>query len=136
MESREAQDTRLCGAHNQAVGIARPLRWHTELHEAAEHNSRALNASLDIHRTWTQTKHRPRLTDRATDSATAAACYRCGGRHPANDWRFRTSGAIITQYGSTVYIYRDCYSLSAFKAILKENSDLTFNFKLFPFLPT
>ena len=53
-ESRAAQDTRLCGAHNQVAGIARPSKWHTELHEAAEQNSIALNASLDVHRTSTQ----------------------------------------------------------------------------------
>ena len=71
----------------KVAGITRPSRWHTELHEA-EQNSRALNASLDVHRTSTPTKHRPLSTDRATDSATAAACCRCGGRNPANDWRF------------------------------------------------
>ena len=83
MESRAAQDTRLCGPHNQVAGIARPSRWYTELHEAAEQNS---SASLDVHRTSTPSKHRPPSTDRATDSATAATCYRCEGRHHANDW--------------------------------------------------
>ena len=37
---------------------------------------------------------------------------------------------LITLYGSTVYIG------IAIKPILKENSDLTFNFNLFPFLMT
>ena len=60
------------------------------LHEAAEQNSRALNAPLDVHRTSTSIKHRPRPTDRTTDRATTA-CYRCGGRHLANDCRFRSS---------------------------------------------
>ena len=61
-----------------------------QLHEAAEQNSRALNAPLDVHRTSTSIKHRPRPTDRTTDRATTA-CYRCGGRHLANDCRFRSS---------------------------------------------
>ena len=94
MENRAVQDTRLCGAHNQEAGIARPSRWHTELHEAAEQlqsveHIAGCPSDLDTN------IRRPRSTDRATDSATAAACYRCGGRHPANDWRFRASGAII-----------------------------------------
>ena len=38
---------------------------------------------------------------------------------------------IITQYGSTVYI-----GIAMVYHILKENSDLTFSFKLFPFLVT
>ena len=38
----------------------------------------------------------------------------------------------ITQYGSTVYIGW----FISIKPILKENSDLTFSFKLFPFLVT
>ena len=40
---------------------------------------------------------------------------------------------VITQYGSTVY--RLLWFISI-KPILKENSDLTFSFKLFPFLVT
>ena len=41
----------------------------------------------------------------------------------------------ITQYGSTVYIGIAMVYITI-KPILKENSDLTFSFKLFPFLVT
>ena len=44
---------------------------------------------------------------------------------------YNYSNIIITQYGSTVYI-----GFITIKPILKENSDLTFSFKLFPFLVT
>ena len=61
-----------------------------QLHEAAEQNSKALNAPVDVHRPSTPTEHRSRPTDRTTDRATIA-CYRCGGRHSAGDCRFRSS---------------------------------------------
>ena len=41
---------------------------------------------------------------------------------------------VITQYSSTVYI--GIAMVISIKSILKENSDLTFSFKLFPFLVT
>ena len=61
-----------------------------QLHEAAEKNSKALNAPVDVHRTSTLTEHHSRPTDHTTDRATIA-CYRCGGRHSASDCRFRSS---------------------------------------------
>ena len=54
-----------------------------------------------------------------------------------SDWsillKYKLS-AIITQYGSTVYI--GIAMVYYHKPILKENSDFTFSFKLFPFLVT
>ena len=61
-----------------------------QLHEAAEQNSKALNAPVDVHRTSTPTEHHSRPTDRTTDRATIAG-YRCGGGHSASDCRFRSN---------------------------------------------
>ena len=61
-----------------------------QLHDAAEQHSRALNKPLDVHRTLILTKHHLGPTDHTTDRV-ATACYRCGGRHYANDCRFRLS---------------------------------------------